>query len=54
MLRRGYGDAADWLLDGDAISVEYPQAALLTVQEVTGRPARTFVEWVTANADAFA
>ncbi len=54
MLSGGYGEVTDWLLDGDASSIEYPQAALPTVQQLTGRPARTFAEWVTSNATAFA
>lgn len=53
MIERGYGEAADWLLDGDALAVGHPQRALPTIAEVTGRPARTFAEWVAANADAF-
>jgi uncharacterized protein YbjT (DUF2867 family) len=54
MLSRGYGESTDWLLDGDASGVEYPQPALQTVQQITGRPARTFAEWVASNAAAFA
>ncbi len=53
LLARGYGDATDWLLDGDALAVDHPQAALPTVAEITGRPARTFAEWVATNAAAF-
>jgi uncharacterized protein YbjT (DUF2867 family) len=53
MLARGYGEAADWLLDGDALAVDHPQQALPTVAEITGRPARTFAEWVAINAAAF-
>jgi uncharacterized protein YbjT (DUF2867 family) len=54
MLSRGYGDVTDWLLDSDAAGVEHPQAAVPTVQEVTGRRAMTFAEWVSRNAAAFA
>lgn len=53
LLGRGYGDAADWLLEGDRMGVEYPQEAQPTVAEITGRPACTFAEWVAANAAAF-
>lgn len=53
MLARGYGDAADWLLDGDAIAIDYPQPVSPNVATLTGRPARTFAEWVAANAEAF-
>jgi uncharacterized protein YbjT (DUF2867 family) len=53
MLARGYGDATDWLLDGDAMALDYPQEPSPAVEEITGRPARTFAEWVAANADAF-
>jgi uncharacterized protein YbjT (DUF2867 family) len=53
MIARGYGDAADWLLDGDAMALDYPQEPSPAVEAITGRPARTFAEWVAANADAF-
>jgi uncharacterized protein YbjT (DUF2867 family) len=53
MLSRGYGDSAEWLLDGDAVAVDHPQPALPTVANLTGRPARTFAEWVAENAAAF-
>jgi hypothetical protein len=53
MLSRGYGEAADWLLDGDAMAVDHPQLPSPAVAEVTGRPAHTFAQWVAANAGAF-
>lgn len=53
MIARGYGEAADWLLDGDAMAVAHPQRPSPTVAEVTGRPARTFAQWVAAKASAF-
>jgi uncharacterized protein YbjT (DUF2867 family) len=53
MLALGYGEAADWLLDGDAQMIGHPQPVLSTVPDLLGRPARTFAEWVTAHADAF-
>jgi uncharacterized protein YbjT (DUF2867 family) len=53
LVSQGYGDVADWLLDGDAHAVDNPQPALSTVAELTGRPARTFAQWVAANAAAF-
>lgn len=53
MIRRGYGDAADWLLDGDAQSVDHPQLALPTVAELAGRPARTFAQWAADHAPDF-
>ena len=53
MLALGYGDAADWLLDGDARMIGHPQPVLPTVPDLLGRPARTFAEWVRDHADAF-
>lgn len=53
MIRQGYGEAADWLLDGDAQSVGHPQRPLPTVAEITGRPAGAFAQWAADNAAAF-
>ncbi len=53
MICRGYGDAADWLLDGDAQSVGHPQIPSPTVAALLDRPARTFAQWAADNADAF-
>jgi uncharacterized protein YbjT (DUF2867 family) len=53
MLAMGYGEAADWLLDGDRQMIGHPQPVLPTVPDLLGRPSRTFREWVQANADAF-
>jgi uncharacterized protein YbjT (DUF2867 family) len=53
MLALGYGEAADWLLDGDAQMIGHPQPVLSTVPDLLGRPARTFAEWVRDHADAF-
>jgi len=53
MLAQGYGEAADWLLDGDAQMVGQPQPVLPTVPNLLGRPSRTFAEWARAHADAF-
>jgi uncharacterized protein YbjT (DUF2867 family) len=53
MINQGWGQVADWLLDGYAQAVEHPQRALPTVAEVTGRPARTFAQWVADNAGKF-
>jgi uncharacterized protein YbjT (DUF2867 family) len=53
MLARGYGEAADWLLDGDAQMIGHPQPILPTVPDLLGRPARTFREWVRTHADTF-
>ena len=38
MLALGYGEAADWLLDGDAQMVGQPQPVLSTVPDLLGRP----------------
>ena len=53
MLAQGYGEAADWLLDGDAQMIGQPQPVLPTVPNLLGRPSRTFAEWARAHADAF-
>jgi hypothetical protein len=53
MLKLGYGEAADWLLDGDAQMIGHPQPILPTVPDLLGRPATTFRTWVQARADAF-
>jgi uncharacterized protein YbjT (DUF2867 family) len=53
MLQLGYGDAADWLLDGDAQSIGHPQPVLSTVPDLLGRPSRTFAEWVRDHAETF-
>ena len=53
MLARGYGEAADWLLDGDAQMIGHPQPVLPTVPELLGRPATTFRQWVQEHADTF-
>jgi uncharacterized protein YbjT (DUF2867 family) len=53
MLAQGYGEAADWLLNGDAQMIGHRQPVLSTVPDLLGRPARTFREWVQAHADAF-
>jgi len=41
------------LLDAWAAAVGQPAFVTSTVQEMTGRPARTFREWVTANVGVF-
>jgi len=53
MLALGYGEAADWLLDGDARMIGHPQPVLSTVPDLLGRPARTLAQWVRDHADAF-
>lgn len=53
MLALGYGEAADWLLDGDAQMIGRPQPVLPTVPDLLSRPARTFAEWVRGHLDAF-
>jgi uncharacterized protein YbjT (DUF2867 family) len=53
MLALGYGEATDWLLDGDAQMIGHPQPVLPTVPDLLGRPARTFAEWARDHADAF-
>jgi uncharacterized protein YbjT (DUF2867 family) len=41
------------LLDAWAAAIGQPAFVTSTVREITGRPARTFVEWVTANVAEF-
>jgi uncharacterized protein YbjT (DUF2867 family) len=41
------------LLDAWAAAIGQPAFVTSTVQEVTGRQARTFLDWVTANASEF-
>ncbi|HTP34896.1 MAG TPA: NAD(P)H-binding protein [Candidatus Acidoferrales bacterium] len=41
------------LLDAWAAAIGQPAFVTSTVREMTGRPARTFLEWVTANAAVF-
>jgi uncharacterized protein YbjT (DUF2867 family) len=53
MLARGYGDSADWLLEGDTMAVDSPQPVSPNVATLTGRPARTFAEWVATNIETF-
>ncbi|HEX2036246.1 MAG TPA: NAD(P)H-binding protein [Chloroflexota bacterium] len=45
--------AIAWLLDGYALSTAQPQVPLPTVQELTGRPARTFAQWAIDHAHLF-
>jgi uncharacterized protein YbjT (DUF2867 family) len=44
---------ADGALDGWAEMVNEPEIVTHTVQEVTGKPARTFREWASDHADDF-
>lgn len=46
-------DVIDAVIDYGADPPEAAYTVQPTVQEVTGRPARTFDQWVTAHADAF-
>lgn len=46
-------EIADTLLDLWAGSVGGPATVLPTVEQVTGRPARTFAQWAAEHADAF-
>jgi uncharacterized protein YbjT (DUF2867 family) len=47
------GEHAGWYVDGLAMLAEYPQPAVPTVAEITGRPATTFLEWAQAHVDLF-
>ncbi len=46
-------DVIEWLLDGYALSTQYPQQPLPTVAELTGRPPRTFAQWAIDHVEAF-
>lgn len=53
---RSYGYPEDYVEFGIQLATNPPpQAAVIhpTVEAVTGRPARTFAQWATENADAF-
>jgi hypothetical protein len=41
------------LLDAWAAAIGQPAFVTTTVREISGRPARTFLEWVTANVAEF-
>ncbi|BCJ54634.1 nucleotide-diphosphate-sugar epimerase [Actinoplanes sp. NBRC 14428] len=47
------GEYAAWYADGLRQLVQYPQRAVPTVAEVTGRPAVTYAAWARAHADLF-
>ncbi|HEX8627884.1 MAG TPA: NAD(P)H-binding protein [Catenuloplanes sp.] len=48
------GDNASWYVDNVlAAMTSWPQPPTRTVEQVTGRPATTFADWSTRNADAF-
>ncbi|MFD7291654.1 NAD(P)H-binding protein [Streptomyces sp. NPDC059897] len=53
LLHRLPAPAADFLLDQLAASRTKPVQALPTVEKVTGRPARTYAQWVAHHAAAF-
>jgi len=44
---------ADMLMDAWAAALGQPAYVTSTVQQITGRPARTFVEWTRDNVSAF-
>ncbi|MFI5888914.1 NAD(P)H-binding protein [Actinoplanes sp. NPDC051513] len=52
-LAKDMGEHAAWYVDGAGLLIEYPQRAVPTVTEITGRPATTFLEWSRRNADLF-
>ena len=52
-LSKAIGKYASWYLDGVAGLVDQPQRAVRTVEELTGRPGRTFAEWALEHADGF-
>jgi uncharacterized protein YbjT (DUF2867 family) len=44
---------AEWHIDGLGLMVDHPQTPVRTVEEITGRPATTFAEWVARHAANF-
>lgn len=51
MYDAGWGEGADWMLDLDARFEEHPEVALPTFEEINGRPATTFAEFIGKNVD---
>ncbi|HEX6355897.1 NAD(P)H-binding protein [Actinophytocola sp.] len=49
----GWGDMADAALDYWQSIIETPEPVLPTVEELTGRPARSFTQWAHDHADDF-
>lgn len=52
-LAKVMGEHAAWYVDGLELLVKYPQRAVPTVAELTGRPATTYREWARAHAAMF-
>jgi uncharacterized protein YbjT (DUF2867 family) len=52
-LRPSMGEYAEWYVDGIGMLVDHPQPPVRTVEEITGRPATTFAQWVARYADHF-
>jgi uncharacterized protein YbjT (DUF2867 family) len=50
---RVMGEYAGWYLDAVAALTDAPQRPVMTVEDVTGRPATTFAQWAVAHADRF-
>jgi uncharacterized protein YbjT (DUF2867 family) len=46
-------ESAEWLVDGFRMMADYRMAPEPTVQELTGRPGKTYRQWATENAAAF-
>lgn len=53
MYDAGWGEGANWMLDLDAKVTATPEVPLPTFEQLTGRPATTFAQWVAANAEHF-
>ena len=52
-LSKVMGEYTGWYFDVVAALAEAPQRAVMTVEDVTGRPATTFAQWAVAHADQF-
>ncbi|TWD79370.1 uncharacterized protein YbjT (DUF2867 family) [Kribbella amoyensis] len=46
-------ESAEWLVDGFRMMAEYSMTPEATVEELTGRPGKTYRQWAAANAEAF-
>jgi uncharacterized protein YbjT (DUF2867 family) len=53
VFERAMGQYASWYLDGLAVLARYPQAAVPTVAQLTGRPAMTYEQWAGRHASIF-
>ena len=53
MYEAGWSEGADWMLDLEAKATENPEVVLPTFEQITGRGAVTFAEFIAEHADKF-